>query len=100
MHGSQSLRAVLPVLHHSFPQIWFAQTDGERACRSASVEATSCGVGPPHAFWVKIGYIDQDPADSEVKRHSMAASQPVYKLCCAACVRSWAQSCRPRVWLS
>ena len=29
MHGSQSLRAVLPVLHHSFPQVWFAQTDGE-----------------------------------------------------------------------
>jgi len=40
-HGSQSLRAVLPVHCHSFQQIWFAQTDGECACRSAFVEPTS-----------------------------------------------------------
>ena len=41
VHGSQSLRALLTVLHHSFPQIWFAQTDGECPCRDGEFAKSS-----------------------------------------------------------
>ena len=50
----RKIQRALPVLHHSFPQIWFAQTDGELPCRAgefAKGSQTYAGTGTLRYTW-------------------------------------------------